>query len=51
MPGCDESHLFMGGYLYEKYGKISDTNIDFKRLFPVEDKSSKKMARAVNWNL
>lgn len=41
MPGYDEPHLFMEGYFYQKYGKNSTTITDLKRLFPVEDKSSK----------
>lgn len=42
MPGYDEPHLFMEGYFYQKYGKISNTITGLKGLFPVEDKSSKK---------
>lgn len=41
MSGYDEPHLFMEGYFYQKYGKISNTITDLKGLFPMEDKSSK----------
>lgn len=41
MPGYNEPHLLMEGCFYQKYRKISNTMVDLKGLFTVEDKSSK----------